>query len=200
MLQDDSFHDWIGRLRAGDDEAASRVFHRYAKRLVGLASRKLALGLRRKVDPEDIVQSVFRSFFVRHADGQYELQDWDSLWAILAVITVRKSINRGKFHRRGRRDAYREVASPHADDSRPGWEFVARDPTPEEALILAETVDGLMQQYDERDREILALALQGFSVREISEQVGYAERTVRRVLQRVREDLEGVRDGSSDAG
>ena len=200
MDQDDSFQDWIGRLRAGDDEAASRLFHRYARRLVGLASRKLALGLRRKVDPEDVVQSVFRSFFVRHADGQYELQDWDSLWAILTVITVRKSINQGKFHTRERRDAYREVASPAAGDSHSGWELAASDPTPEEALMLAETVDHLMQQHDERDREIVTLALQGFSVREISEQVHYAERTVRRVLQRVREYLESVRDGSSQSG
>ena len=57
------------RLRAGDDEAAREVFDRFARRLVGLARRRFDRRLAHRVDPEDVVQSAFKSFFVRHREG-----------------------------------------------------------------------------------------------------------------------------------
>lgn len=39
------------------------------------------------------MQSVFRSFFVRHRNGQFELGAGDNLWSLLDMITVRKCTN-----------------------------------------------------------------------------------------------------------
>ena len=36
------------------------------------------------------MQSVFKSFFVRQGQGQFELDNWDSLWGLLVRITLRK--------------------------------------------------------------------------------------------------------------
>ena len=55
----------MGRLRSGEDEAAREVFVRFAARLAGLARRHLDVRLAVKVDPEDVVQSAYKSFFVR---------------------------------------------------------------------------------------------------------------------------------------
>jgi RNA polymerase sigma-70 factor (ECF subfamily) len=44
------------------------------------------------------------------------------------------------------------------------------------------------------EREIIALSLQGHTVAEIKEQLGRAERTVRRVRERFREKLEQMRE------
>jgi RNA polymerase sigma-70 factor (ECF subfamily) len=81
MAAHDSFTELMTRLRAGED-AATEVFERYAQRLHGLARRHLDTVLKRKVDPEDVVQSAYKSFFFRYGDGTLEVRDWDNLMSV----------------------------------------------------------------------------------------------------------------------
>ena len=69
---DDSFTVFMGRLGAGDDESARQLFCRFASRLIGLARIHLDRRIRQKVDPEDVLQSVYRSFFRRQAEGEFD--------------------------------------------------------------------------------------------------------------------------------
>ncbi|HEX5446174.1 MAG TPA: helix-turn-helix domain-containing protein [Pirellulales bacterium] len=82
--------------------------------------------------------------------------------------------------------------SSSPDESCADWQPMARGPTPEEALVVAETVESLLTGFDEQEQEIVGLRLQAYSEREISEQVGRSERTVRRVLERLRRRVERV--------
>lgn len=187
MSEEASFDNLMVRLRAGDEEAAAQVFHRFANRLIGLARRRLDPVVRRKIDPEDVLQSVFRSFFHRQAEGQFELSDWNSLWSMLVVLTIRKCGRRVGYFHAARRDVHREVVpTAGPDDSAGSWETIAREPSPEEAAALAELVAELMRRLDERERVVLTLSLQGWSVAEISGQIGRTERTVQRILDRIR--------------
>jgi RNA polymerase sigma-70 factor (ECF subfamily) len=180
------------RLRTPDDrdEAARQVFQRYAHRLIGLARTRLDALTRRQVSPEDVVQSVLRSFFLRQAGGQYNLANWDSLWSMLVVITLRKCIRKIKYTRAGIRDVRREVPAPEVEEGTIAWEAMSDDPTPEAAVTLAETVEEIMARLDDRERQMLTLTLQGYSPQEISPQVGRTERTVHRLLAKVRSRLE----------
>ena len=180
----DSFISLEERLRAGDQGAASEVFRRFARRLIGLARARLDSQFRGKEDPEDVVQSVYRSFFTRHRAGQFDLGSWDSLWSLLTVITVRKCLNRAEYYRARCRDVAVEVGSPAWRESAAGpGEAIDREPTPIEAAILAETVEQLMRGVDADERSIIEMRLQGYSVPEIGEHLGRAERTVRRVCE-----------------
>lgn len=193
MSSDPSFEDWLARLRRGDQEAASWLFQTFSRRLVGLA-RGWLQGLAPKADPDDVMASVLRSFFRRDAEEPFDLHDWDGLWALLTVITLRKCGHRTRHFRAARRDVRREVRpAPQADDSHADWEAIAREPTPAEAAELADTVAGLMRELDARDRPILVLGLQGYTAQEIAAQVGRAERTVYRALERIRGRLEQLR-------
>lgn len=195
MSADRSFDDLMARLRAGDNDAATQVFNRFSHRLIGLAQSRLDRRVRQKVDPEDVLQSVFRSFFVRYADAPPELQGWDNLWAMLVVITVRKCGRRVEYFHAARRDIQREVSrTPAADPSAADWDVSGDEPTPSEAAVLTETVDLLLSRLEGRQRDILALTLQGLAVPEISAQLGCTERTVYRVLERVKEWLEEMRE------
>jgi RNA polymerase sigma-70 factor (ECF subfamily) len=187
----DSFADVIGRLRAGDDAAARDLFGRFAGRLIALARSRLDARLRRKVDAEDVVQSVFKSFFRRQADEPFDVGGWDSLWSLLTVLTVRKCANQAQRYRRHGRDLGREV--PTAD-----FETLSREPTPEEAAVLAETLEQVMRGLTAREREMVALSLQGKSMPEVSAAVGRAERTVRRVLDQVRQRLERMQEDEQE--
>jgi RNA polymerase sigma-70 factor (ECF subfamily) len=185
MSQASSFADWLAHLKQGDSAAAEACFERYARRLIGLARVRLEGRLRAKVDPEDVLQSVFKSFFTRRAD--WELGGWDNLWSLLVVLTVRKCNDQVDRLQAGCRDVRREVAlQSRGEESLPSWEALARDPSPEEAAMLGETVEHVMRSLSPQEREILTLRLQGNSVAEISVEVGRTERTVYRVLEHVR--------------
>jgi RNA polymerase sigma factor (sigma-70 family) len=198
MAENESFPELMDRLRSGEDEAAREVFARFAARLVGLARRHLDGRLAVKVDPEDVVQSAYKSFFVRQRAGTLEVGNWDSLWGVLTMITIRKCADRAAYFRAGKRDVRRELAGGSDDSSADATGdalALDREPMPEEAAVLAETVEALFGAMDDPDeRAILELSLQGHSAAEISESLGRAERSVRRLRERIRKRLERMRD------
>jgi RNA polymerase sigma-70 factor (ECF subfamily) len=193
MAQDPTFDELVARLRAGDEDAATAIFNRYVRRLVGLARTRLDPLTRQKVDPEDVANSALGSFFRAYAEGRFELDGWDSLWEVLLVITLRKCGRRVEYFRAKRRNAAQEVPAGTDEEDVLAWAAIAHEPTPEEAAMLSETVEQVMQGLHERERPILVLALQGYSLLEISEQVRRTERTVYRVMRRIKDKLEEMR-------
>jgi RNA polymerase sigma-70 factor (ECF subfamily) len=193
MSEFDSVPSLLARVQTGSQNAAAEVYERFARRLIALARTRLNHRLKQKVDPEDIVQSVFKSFFVRQAVGEYDLRSADSLWGLLALITIRKCSRKAVHYFAARRDAGRDVGQPASDEASRLWEALSQEPTPEQAALLSDTVERLMQALDPREREILALSLQGVSSEEIASQVQRSERTVRRVMEFVRTVIEKMR-------
>jgi RNA polymerase sigma-70 factor (ECF subfamily) len=189
MSSEPSFADLMAQLRQGDQEAARLIFQRFADRLVALARSHLNQRLLQKMDPEDVMQSALKSFFLRQAEGRFHLDSWDSLWALLTVITLRKCSQKVEHFQAGRRDFRREAAPMDADDSA-SWEAIAREPTPEEAAQLADLVEQLFGSLKPDDRSIAELALQGYSPTEISARTGLGERTVYRRLERIKTRIE----------
>jgi RNA polymerase sigma-70 factor (ECF subfamily) len=195
MAPESSFADLMARLRAGDQDAARQVFQRFADRLIGLAHSRLDPLIRRKTDPEDVVLSVFKSFFQRWAAGQFDVGNWDSLWGLLVCITLRKCGREVKYFHRPGRDVRKETALPPAgDEASGGWEALASEPTPAEAAMLADTVEQFLAGLGERERQIVRLRLEDYTVPEISAQVGLTEYTVKGVLKKVRKHLLHLRD------
>lgn len=182
------------RFRQADDAAAREAFELYAERLRTLAQRHLHRRIRQKVDADDIVQSAYRSFFTRARRGDWDLVGWNEVWALLTTITLRKCLNRVDHYLAARRDVRREVALATNDSIHAASPLVTenRQPSPDEAAMLAESVQQLIARVAVRDREIVAAHLQGYSVAEISLRQGRAERTVRRVLARVRDELQSL--------
>jgi RNA polymerase sigma-70 factor (ECF subfamily) len=189
-MEPDSLHtEFVARLHEGDEQAAQEIVDRFTRRLVGLARSRLSNLVRQQIDPEDIVQSTFRSFFTRQAKGDLDVRGWKSLWSLLAIITLRKCGHRTDYFYAACRDLHRQATASTGPESQAAFEALARDPTPFEAVALAEALNEVFATLDLRDRQILEMKLQGDSVMEISEALGSTERTVQRVLQRVRQWL-----------
>src|SRR5947207_2858035 len=109
MAAEQPFAELMRHLRENDPASAEAVFDRYAQRLVRLAASRLPVEVRAKDDADDVVQSVFVSFFRRHAAGQFtDLDGWDRLWSLLTVLTVRKCGHRLERFFAARRDVRRE--------------------------------------------------------------------------------------------
>src|SRR5438445_12984995 len=95
--------DLLSRLATGDERAAEEVFERYVQRLTHLARSRLAAKLASRVDPEDIVMSAYRSFFVAARDGKYQLQRSGDLWRLLVEVTLHKLYHAAERHLAHRR-------------------------------------------------------------------------------------------------
>jgi RNA polymerase sigma-70 factor (ECF subfamily) len=169
----------LALLRAGDEQAAHVIYERWAGRLIGLARARLGGSIAGKEDPEDVVQSVYRSFFRRDAEAPYQFGDWQDVWALLATIARRKCVNR-RLHYSSERRATSRESRPDAIDAG------SAEPPPEEVAMLAETVQSLLLRFPARERAVVELSLQGYTVKEISAQLGRAERSVFRVREHVR--------------
>jgi RNA polymerase sigma-70 factor, ECF subfamily len=198
MSESAYFELLMARLREGDEDAAAELFHRFASRLAALAGRRLSPRVRAKVDPEDIVQSAFKSFFKRQAAGRFQLRDWGALWALLTAITLRKCGHKLAYLHVAKRDIDREAAPADPDLSDASWHFLADDPTPHQAAVFAETIDQILSGLESCHRDILQLALEGYTAAEIATRVQVTVRTVQRVLRRMREKLEKMAADSAE--
>ncbi len=199
MAMDHSFAIVMSKLNAGDQQAATEIFRRFVHRLIALASRQFEDRFRAKADPEDVVQSVYKSFFRRNDRSPFELSDWDSLWALLATITVRKCCNRHEFWRAAKRDVRRETQPDPDPTAETLWEAIDRGPTPLQATVLADTLEQIIRQLEPHQRTVAELTLQGYTAVEIAGRCDCSERTVARVIHRIRQrmlEMETAESGS----
>jgi RNA polymerase sigma-70 factor (ECF subfamily) len=170
---------------AGDEDAARLIVERYVDRLVALARQRLSPRLARRFDPEDVLQSVFRTFFDRAKAGQFHLEGPDDLSKLLTRITIHKTLRQVAFHRAAKRNPDRETA--HAEDEpQKLLELLDREPSPEEANVFVDLLDDFLSQLQTQDRQIIELRLQGQTNLEIADRLGVSERKVRRLMERIR--------------
>jgi RNA polymerase sigma factor (sigma-70 family) len=182
----------LERFRAGDDLAAEKLFARYFDRLRALARSRLASRLARRTDPEDIVQSVYRSFFAGARAGRFTLSRGGDLWRLLAAITKHKLLRQLRHATADRRRLDNEVSIEDVDLARLHARTI--DPTPEEAVAMADELEWILAQLDPGARRMLELRLQGSQLSEIAKDTGRSERTVRRALAQIRALMVARRD------
>jgi RNA polymerase sigma-70 factor (ECF subfamily) len=191
--------DLLARWRNGDQQAATELFQRYADRLIALARSRMPGKLGQRVDAEDVVQSVYRSFFAGAREGRYELQRGGDLWRLLVTITHHKLSHQREQHSRKKRAVQREQALTGADN----WAaldppLLAREPSPLEVVTLVDEVEEIMRGLKPQQRRMLELRLLGYNVFEIAAETQSGERTVRRFLEHLRQQLEDKHFGNAN--
>lgn len=180
--------------RAGDEDAARALFDAYVERLVALARRRLTQRLAGRVDPEDIVQSVFRTFFGRVKAGEFRIEEQDDLCKLLMRITVHKTLRQVAHHMADKRDP-RHESSTNDQASERMRELLDKEPTPDAAVAFIDQLEHFLAQLRPEERQILELRLQGFSNEEIVQKMDLKyDRKVRRVIARIRDmaEMEGL--------
>ncbi|MGA7698057.1 MAG: LuxR family transcriptional regulator, partial [Thermoguttaceae bacterium] len=80
----------VSRLQAVTDSMAADMDDRYRQRLCQLVEREMNRRFRRREDPEDVVQSAFRTFYRRNAQGEFRIDFSTDLWRLLETITRHK--------------------------------------------------------------------------------------------------------------
>ena len=196
MSESDSVTNWIEHLKAGQPDAANRLWRRYSESLARMALQQLGNTPRRAFDEEDVAISAFHAFLQGVDDGRFsELNDREDLWKVLVMLTERRAISarrREQAQKRGggavRGDS---VFAPgvSGDSQGAGFEQVAgREPTPEFALEMADTLRHLLERLnDETLRQIVHWKLAHLSTKQIADQQRCSVRSIERKLERIRE-------------
>ncbi len=171
--------------RAGNQEAARQLFERYSDRLVALARRHINQRLARRVDPEDIVQSVFRTFFRRAQAGEIHLYDPDRLCALLARITIHKALDQISFHRAAKRDVNLD-ADPGSGDHDPVSGLLDHEPSPQTINLFLDQLEHFLAKLGPDERQVLEMRMHGYAVEEIARRLNTYDRKIYRILERIK--------------
>jgi RNA polymerase sigma-70 factor (ECF subfamily) len=190
-----SDHSLLRRLRGGSEDAATQLYLRYANRLRALARTKVSDDLGRRLDVEDIVQSVFGSFFRGASRGDYDVPAGEELWKLFLVIALNKIRAKGAYHRAAKRDVRLTAGSE-------GLEQLAEEsPGQQDEVayaILQMTIDEALERLPPQHKQMLILRVEGYEVVEIAQQVGRSKRTVERILQECRKTLADLLDSEKE--
>src|SRR6185312_6674034 len=171
---------FIARIRAGEEEAARELLRRYEAKVRLVVRRQLPKLLRSRFDSLDFLQSVWGSFFHRVRTGSTDIEDEPNLVAFLAWAARNRVV-----------DEYRRASSQKQDMRReePLWDggdrprdLVAPLATASQVAQANEALERLEERLPDDRRALLALKAEGYSCREIGEQLGLGERTVQRAI------------------
>jgi DNA-directed RNA polymerase specialized sigma24 family protein len=188
MASTGSVTHWISQLKAGEAEAAQKLWEGYFQKLVELARRKLQGLPRRAADEEDVALSAFKSFCLGASAGRYpQLCDRESLWPLLMAITAHKAFDLMRHeHRRKRGGPPPEAgaAAPAVDVK----DLIGREPTADFAVQIAEEYERLLGRLsDDGLRAVAVWKMEGDTVEEIAARLGCVPRTVERKLRLIRQ-------------
>ncbi len=176
----------VNEVQAGSESAAKDLFDKYCERLLRLAKRRIGQRMSSRFDPEDVVQSAFRTFFTRVKNDEFEFAHEDDLFKLLVRLTVRKTLRRIQYHRADKRNP--EVEMGHKSDGSEIFAHVASDePTAEVEVALLDEFEKFVGQLPALDRQVLELKVQGYSTVEIADRLGTYDRKVRRIIERLEE-------------
>jgi DNA-directed RNA polymerase specialized sigma24 family protein len=156
--------------------------------------------IRRREDEEDVLQSMYKSFCLRQQRGEYDLANRDDLWKLLVTITLNKTRDAAKYHRRKQRDVVRDQTMPEDDETDSArWaleRMEAAGPSPAEAAVLSEALERRLHALaDPELRQVAVAKLGGWTNAEVADQLNYTERTIERRLERIRRAWMSFEDG-----
>jgi RNA polymerase sigma factor (sigma-70 family) len=190
----DSVTEWIGRLKAGHEDAIQKLWDRYSATLAELARKNLGDLPKTVTDEEDIAQSVFHSICRGAAAGRFaDLNSRVELWWLLLAITRQKTVNHFRRETAKKRGIGRvETESALVDRAEGDRPFSMDDlissvPSPDFLLMLEEQYQSLLAGLrDDTLRKIAVLRVEGYTVAEIAARLEISVRAVERKLHGIR--------------
>jgi RNA polymerase sigma factor (sigma-70 family) len=190
----DSISEWLGQLKAGQIEAAQKLWSRYSAKLVRMAKQRLGKSPREVADEEDIALSVFGSVFRAAAEGRFDqISTRDELWWLLLTLTNRKAVDhirreaaQKRLHNFGQTDESRAVGGRGSCPFSLN-ELISSEPTPDFLVALEEQYVHLLAKLrNDQLREIVVLRIDGYAVSEIAQKMNIGLRAIERKLQLIR--------------
>ena len=186
----------LEQARAGNQEALSRAFEMYRRRLAVLVHFKLSPAARRFSEVDDVVQETMLRAF-RDLDG-FTYESPGSFLRWLSTIAGHVIIDRLRYEGRARR-AGQEVA--FRSRSNPLGAEPADVQTPSRLLAQRQSIEHLLDQLTalpEDYRNVILMAkIEDMTTAEIAERMGKSREAVALLLHRAVKRFRAVREAAS---
>lgn len=182
---------WLHALEAGDEDAAHQLWERYRTEMYEVARRRMKRLKRHDVvDEEDIILSAFAAICLAARKGQLAgVSDRNELWALMFVAIQRKIGQREQYVGAAKRNVNQLLQqADRLDEFGSRLErLVSPSPSPVSEIIRAEDAEELLRKLNDPDlRAVAIMRLAGHSNDEIAVEMGYARRTIQRMLTVIR--------------
>jgi RNA polymerase sigma-70 factor (ECF subfamily) len=180
MSEGPSFEELIGRVRAWDQEATAELVRRYEpaiRRAVRVRLAEARMG--NLLDSMDICQSVLRSFFVRAAASQYDLETPEQVLKLLTAMARNKLASQARKLHAQRRDNRRASAFGDA-----GSRLIASGESPSAPTVVRDLQQEVRRRLTPDEWQLLELKNQGHDWAEIATRLGGNVETLRKKLSR----------------
>lgn len=185
----ESFAALLCRLREGSESAAQELLSQYGHHVLYAVRRRLNRKLRAKFDSQDFTQAVWASFF----ENRQSIADFETPADLIRFLkTVAGNKVMGEFRRSlgtTKHDIRKEV-SLNNKGLRDSQLFCGKQPTPSRAAVAREQLEQLNDSQPTRYRLMLQMRGEGIPYTEIARKLQVDEKTVRRVIERLAEQLE----------
>jgi RNA polymerase sigma-70 factor (ECF subfamily) len=177
----------FGHASRGDEAALSGLIETYLPRLRGYVRVHIGEDLRRRESADDIVQSVCRELVERETCLRFPCEEAFRAWLFTAALS--KVREKGRFHRREKRDVGREAAAAGSEaDDRLLAQAYASAYSPSRQAMAREHVDRFehaLASLDDDHRQVIALAkIADLPLAAVAEAMGRSEGAVRKLLGR----------------
>jgi RNA polymerase sigma factor (sigma-70 family) len=180
------FQELIRRVRQGDHEAARHLGEQYESVIRRVVRFRLTdARLRTAFDSMDICQSVLGSFFVRAANGEYEIDEPAQLTGLLVGIARNKLATQARNHAADKRDYRRADAG--ADQN----VLAGGDPSPSRYAVAKELLQAVRERLTPDERVLVELRQEGLEWNEIAERLGDNPAALRKRFSRTMDRIAG---------
>jgi RNA polymerase sigma-70 factor (ECF subfamily) len=180
MTDGETLRTLLGRVRAGDQQAATALVRRYEPALRRAVRLRLRAGpLRRLLDSSDVCQAVLLRFFVRVATGLYGLDTPEQLLRLLVTMARNQVINEALHQQAAKRDCRRLVGAA-------AEERVAQAPgsSPSQHVAAEELLEKARGLVSPSEWQLLELRKEGREWDDIARQLGGTAEGLRKQLAR----------------
>jgi RNA polymerase sigma-70 factor (ECF subfamily) len=171
----------------------STILGNYLPKLIRLAEQNLSPALRRKVDENDIAESVILSVILKVREGKLHIEQSEDFWKLLVAVTLNKVRKKARYWKQQKRSIAREqelaADGPRIEEIAIDPSTPLSDPTNEEGEAFAAILEKLSSNLDATCVAVLNMKIEGLSHMQIAEKLQVSTRSVTRYVTRIQHEL-----------
>ena len=181
-MADEEFTALLDQVRAGSEQAAWDLFEQFNQPILRVVRRRLPEELRGKFDSVDFVQATWASIFAHRS----RMVDFDHAGQFVAYVgkiaankigmEIRRRMTGKKYPVQTERPLTNESTTTDPPDLKA---------SPSQIAIARERWSHLLKNRSPHHQEMIRMRFAGHTYQEIADQLGFDERTVRRVMERL---------------
>jgi RNA polymerase sigma-70 factor (ECF subfamily) len=179
----DPLGNLLTQLSSGDQAAVEHAFVAYEPYLRKAISRNFPDSLRARLDPADIIQSVWADLLRGFREAGWRFSDADHLRGFLFIATRNRLRDRIRQHQKA---VEREERLGAAESSA---SIPSSQPRPSEVAQAGDLWERMRKYCPPEHRLILDLKREGYSLAEIGERTSLHPDSVRRILRTLARQL-----------